>query len=82
MSELKLFVNAAEVAATYTLTYGGENVYTTERRGVGESITYLTLLIRSLEDVDLRLYDSEGALLTQARFEPATQQLWAAEAEN
>ena len=82
MSELKLFVNAAEGAATYTLTYGGENVYTTERRGVGESITYLTLLIRSLEDVDLRLYDSEGALLTKARFDPATQQLWAAEAEN
>lgn len=82
VSELKLSVNAAEGAAAYTLTYGGENVYTTERRGTDESFSYLTLLIRSLENVTLRLYDSEGRLLTQARFDPAEQRLWAVETEN
>ena len=79
MSELKLSVNAAENAAYYTLTYDDAGVYTTEQRSVDESFLYLTLLITSLEDVSLRLYDRDRQLLAEARFDPATQQLLALE---
>lgn len=79
MSELKLSVNAAENAAYYTLTYDDAGVYTTEQRPVDESFLYLTLLITSLEDVSLRLYDRDQQPLTEARFDPASQQLLAPE---
>lgn len=79
-SELKLSVNAAENAVYYTLTYGEAGVYTTEQRPIQESFSYLTLLITSLEDVTLRLYDKDQQLLEEARFEPSTQQLLVPEA--
>ena len=75
VSELKLSVNAAERAAYYTLTYGEQSIYTTERRPIGESFSYLTLLIVSLEDVTAGLYDSEGALIEEVRFDAAAQEL-------
>ncbi len=74
-SELKLSVNAAENAAYYTLTYGDAEVYTTELRALRDPFTYLTLLISSLEDVTLRLYDRDQQMLTEARFDTASQQL-------
>ena len=78
VSELKLTLNAVEHAATYTLTYGDRQVYTTEKRPVTQSFTYLTLLIASLEDVTATLYDSDGNALMQVRFEPSTQELMTA----
>ena len=78
VSELKLTLNAVEHAATYTLTYGDQQVYTTEKRPVTQSFTYLTLLIASLEDVTATLYDSDGNALMQVRFEPSTQELMTA----
>ncbi len=78
VSELKLTLNAVEHAASYTLTYGDRQVYTTEKRPVTQSFTYLTLLIASLEDVTATLYDSDGNTLMQVRFEPSTQELMTA----
>ena len=78
VSELKLTLNAVEHAASYTLTYGERQVYTTEKRPVTQSFTYLTLLIASLEDVTATLYDSDGNTLMQVRFEPSTQELMTA----
>lgn len=78
VSELKLTLNAVEHAASYTLTYGDRQVYTTEKRPVTQSFTYLTLLIASLEDVTAALYDSDGNTLMQVRFEPSTQELMTA----
>lgn len=75
VSELTLTVNAAENAAYYTLTYGEAGVYSTDLRSTGESMVYLTLLISSLEDVTLTLYDRDRQTLTQARFDTAAQQL-------
>ena len=75
VSELKLTVNAAENASTYTLTYGDQGIYTTEQRPVTESFTYLTLLIASLEDVTAKLYDSGGGELMDIRFDTSTQEL-------
>ena len=78
VSELKLTLNAVERAASYTLTYGDRQVYTTEKRPVTQSFPYLTLLIASLEDVTATLYDSDGNTLMQVRFEPSTQELMTA----
>lgn len=78
VSELKLTLNAVERAASYTLTYGERQVYTTEKRPVTQSFPYLTLLIASLEDVTATLYDSDGNTLMQVRFEPSTQELMTA----
>ena len=75
VSELKLIINAVEDASTYTLTYGEQGIYTTDPRPVTESFSYLTLLIASLEDVSVKLYDKDGAALLEARFDPSTQEL-------
>ena len=75
VSELKLTINAVENASTYTLTYGDRGVYTTDKRLVKESFTYLTLLIASLEDVTLTLYDNGGKTLMDVRFDISTQEL-------
>lgn len=75
VSELKLSVNAAEGAASYTLTYGDRGIYTTEQRPLTETFSYLTLLIASLEEVTASVYDRSGTLLMKIRFEPSTQEL-------
>lgn len=75
VSELKLIINAVENAATYTLTYGDQGIYTTDKHPVTESFTYLTLLIASLEDVTAKLYDRDGEVLMDVRFDTSTQEL-------
>ena len=75
VSELKLIINAVENAATYTLTYGDQGIYTTDKHPVTESFTYLTLLIASLEDVTAKLYDRDGEVLMDIRFDTSTQEL-------
>ncbi len=76
VSELKLRLNAVENASAYTLTYENQGVYTTERRPLTQSFTYLTLLIVSLENVTASLYDSEGGHVMDVRFDTATQELF------
>ena len=75
VSELKLIINAVENAAAYTLTYGDQGIYTTDQHPVTESFTYLTLLIASLEDVTVKLYDRDGEALMDVRFDTSTQDL-------
>ncbi len=75
VSSLKLSVNATEGAAFYMLTYGEDGVYTTELYDTKEEFLYLTLLISSLEEVSLRLYDRDRQYLTEARFDTSTQQI-------
>ena len=75
VSELKLTINAVESADFYTLTYGEQGIYTTDKRPVTESFTYLTLLIASLEDVTVKLYDRDGEELMDVRFDTSTQEL-------
>lgn len=75
VSELKLTINAVENAATYTLTYGEQGIYTTDQHPITESFTYLTLLIASLEDVTVKLYDRDGEAVMDVRFDTSTQEL-------
>lgn len=75
VSELKLKVNAAEGADSFTLTYGTQNVYTTQKQSVRESFSYLTLLIASLEKVTATLYDQGGNKLMDVQFDTGTQEL-------
>ncbi|MBP3508118.1 TolC family protein [Oscillibacter sp.] len=75
VSELKLIINAVENAATYTLTYGDQGIYTTDKHPVTESFTYLTLLIASLENVTVKLYDKGGEELMDVRCDTSTQEL-------
>lgn len=78
VSELKLTINAVENAAAYTLSYGERGIYTTDKHPITESFTYLTLLITSLEDVTVKLYDRDDQELMEARFDTSTQELVAA----
>ena len=65
----------AEGAASYALTYGEREVYTTDTIPIDEPFTYLTLLISSLEDVTVQLFDSTGAHLLDGRFDLELQQI-------
>ena len=76
VSQLKLSVNAAEGASFYTLHYGENGVYTTEKYPSRETFQYLTLLIASLQDVTGTLYDRDGKALSTFRFDTATQELF------
>lgn len=75
VSELKLRINAVEGAAAYTLSYGEGGIYTSDQRSTNESFIYLTLLISSLENVTLNLFNSAGELVAQAAFDPSTQEI-------
>ncbi len=77
VSQLTLSVDTAEGASSYALSYGDQGVYTTDPISIDEPFTYLTLLISSLEDVTIQLYDSGGNYLTDARFDIELQQILA-----
>lgn len=72
-SALTLHLNAGVTAKTYTISYGTNNVFTSDPLPVTEPFAYLTLLIASLGDVTLTLYDSGGNAVGSARFEPKSQ---------
>ena len=75
LSTLKLTVDASVGAMRYSLTYGEKGIYTTELRPLREDFTYLSLLISSLADVTLHLYDGNSVPLTTARFDAVAQQI-------
>lgn len=77
VSRLSLFVDPTEGAYSYSLTYGDNEIYTTDRISLDDPFTYLNILISSLEDVQLRLYDSGGNELLQGRFDLDSQKLFA-----
>lgn len=69
LSELSLSLNTSVGAAAYSITYGTQQVYTTEARDLSETFSYLTLLIASLDEVTLNLYGRDGQLMEAARFD-------------
>lgn len=76
-STLTLHVNRDLGAASYTITYGTASIYTSEHIPVEEPFHYLTILISSLEQVQLNLFDRQGGFIQTLRFEPQTQTLYA-----
>lgn len=71
-SLLTLSLKSTIEADSFSITYGTNNVYTSERTSVDDSFSYLTLLIASLEEVELSLYD-DGTLVYTGQFDPDTQ---------
>lgn len=72
-SALTLELAPGVTAETFTITYGAGSVYTSDPTPVDSPFTYLTLLIASLDDVSLSLYDGQGALTYTAWFDTGTQ---------
>ncbi|MBQ3497203.1 MAG: TolC family protein [Oscillospiraceae bacterium] len=75
VSQLTLSVDAAVGADSYTLGYGGGQVYTAEKYPLRKAFHYFTLLVASLEDVTATLYNADGEKLTDVRFDTQTQTL-------
>lgn len=76
-SKLTIKLNPDVDAKSYSITYGDHgSVYTTEKLPVSESFTYLTLLIASLDDVTLSLYNSAGESVGTAFFDSSTQRIF------
>lgn len=75
VSELKVSIQATEGVAAYKLTYGNDEIYTTELHPVSEPFVYLTLLIGGLNGVTLNLYDNAGNHIGDAVFDTDTQTL-------
>ncbi|MDR3363422.1 MAG: TolC family protein [Clostridiales Family XIII bacterium] len=69
ISELAPEFDALLGARFYRLEYGGAPVYTGEPIAVGETLSYLTLLINDLADVQLLVFDADGTLICTARFD-------------
>ncbi len=68
-STLKISLKPTQQAKSYSLSFGEKNVFTTEKTPVSQSFSYLDLLITSLGDVKLELYDRNGEHLKTAMFD-------------
>lgn len=68
-SVLSITLKPTQQAKSYSLSFGDKEVFTTEKTPISKSFSYLDLLITSLEDVELELYDRNGELLKTARFD-------------
>lgn len=75
LSELTLKLTEPGQIASFALTYGENNVYTTEPQPIDRPFSYLTLLIASLDEVVIEFYDAEGNPVMQGRFDTAAQQI-------
>ena len=75
-STLTLKLNPDVDAKTFTISYGDHGeVSTTGKLKTSESLTYLTLLIASLDSVTLNLYDATGGQTYTARFDTENQSI-------
>jgi hypothetical protein len=73
---LKLSGSGAK-AKKYSLEYGENGVLrTTEAMDVSEDFTYLSILVKSLDGVTLKLSDDSGNPLYTGRFDTATQTIY------
>lgn len=75
-SELTLDLSRYPEIASYTITYGTNNVYTSDRVSAKEPFSYLTLLIASLDDVELSFYNESGTLIYTGHFQSQDQTVW------
>lgn len=71
-STITIMPDSALKVAKYNITYPDSgSVYTGEHLPIDMPFTYLTLLIPSLENVTLELYDKDNKLIAEAAFNPA-----------
>ncbi len=76
-STLTLSLDASTGAKYFTLVSGsGSSVYTEEPVAADDTFSYLTLLISSLSDVTIRLYDADKNEIGTAYFNEDTQTIW------
>ncbi|NLV86821.1 MAG: TolC family protein [Clostridiales bacterium] len=77
ISKLSIKLDSGQSAKRYSISYGDMgSVYTTEPISIAESLSYLTLLIVSLDEVTLSFYDSGGELLYKAGFDSGSQTIY------
>ncbi len=77
-SKLTLKLNSKTNAKFYSISYGESgNVYSSDKLDVEKSLSYLTILIVSLSEVKLSLYDAEGNLAATGRFDTSSQKIYA-----
>lgn len=81
-SQLTMRVDAKEKIASYTLTYGKNGIYTSEKTAADKPFNYLTILISSLDDVKIQMYGADGEKLLDAQFKSDTQELITVPAES
>lgn len=81
-SQLTLDVSRYPDIASYTITYGSSSVFTSDPIGAEEPFSYLTLLISSLDQVEISFYNEAGTLVYTGRFQPSDQTVWGLAAES
>ncbi|MEG1108806.1 MAG: TolC family protein [Oscillospiraceae bacterium] len=75
---ITLKLDPGNVATSYFITFSDKgNVLDDKLIPVDESFTYLSLLGQSLDEVQLMLYDKQGALSAKARFNTETLEIFA-----
>lgn len=81
-SQLTLDVSRYPDIASYTITYGSSSVFTSDPISAEEPFSYLTLLISSLDQVEISFYNEAGTLVYTGRFQPSDQTVWGLAAES
>ena len=77
-SKLTLKLNSKISAKQYSITFGTHgNVSSSDKLSIEKSFSYLTILIASLKDVTLNLYDADGKLIATGRFDTSSQKIMA-----
>jgi hypothetical protein len=72
-SQLTLLFSPVAGAGFYRIAYGDNDVFSSELVPATDSFSYLTLLIISLADVKLIVYDKDREQLFEARFDTSDQ---------
>ncbi len=75
-SAIALDVNRYSDIASYSISYGSNNIYTSDKVPISESFSYLTLLIASLDSVEVSFYNEAGTLIYTGRFQSQDQTVW------
>jgi hypothetical protein len=75
VSRLEVDFNPSVGAAFYRIVYGENDVYDNEPIPVDQSFTYLSLLVASLADVKIIVYDGERNQIHEAWFETSDQSI-------
>lgn len=75
-SELTLDLGDHPEITGYSITYGDNNIYTSDKLSIQDSFSYLTLLIVSLDQVEVSFYNDNGDLLYTGSFHSEDQTVW------
>ncbi|MEG2105047.1 MAG: hypothetical protein RRY04_07655, partial [Oscillospiraceae bacterium] len=75
---ITLKLDPGNTATSYFITFSDKgNVLDDKLIPISESFTYLSLLGQSLDEVQIMLYDKQGALSAKARFNTETLEIFA-----